>query len=514
MRRLVLMFLLLSGPALAADWTPQPRGRWTMPGERGAAVVLHVSEELALVAADDTDDHNVPGGWFWTIDLSDPDDPVQLDELELTGVPTDIARHGDVAAVTWYHESTNRGAVELIDLTDPADVTSLAEVVVYGAPEELVWTPPYVVVGIRGTGAGIGDHFLLEDVSDPANPVFMRTNLLPYATATLALDGTLLYSAGDDGSLRYLEWFDAEDPLALDLVDSYGTTLKVLDLEPRGDRIHTLISGALYMLVDMSEDFIWLRSSVALPVSGSALAVRDDIVYVAGGDLTVIDVSDPDNPAIAGSYASGTAVDIALTDDYAVMLDAGGLWTLDLYDPPTPVTVADFRARQVGGVVGLSWRAPALSAERFRLAGSFSGLSWPVAVSEAGEGAFTARDEQAPVGGVSYVLSIDGDEGWTEIARTAVLVEASVLAEPFPNPFNPRVTVPYALTRPGPVRLSVYDAMGRRLAVLVDESKPAGAYRAVWDGTDDRGRALPSGSYRIRLETEGITATRSATLLR
>ncbi|MDX1547184.1 MAG: Ig-like domain-containing protein [Rhodothermales bacterium] len=79
----------------------------------------------------------------------------------------------------------------------------------------------------------------------------------------------------------------------------------------------------------------------------------------------------------------------------------------------------------------------------------------------------------------------------------------------YPNPFNPRTTIPYAVPRRTHVRLAVYDLYGRRVALLVDAVQPAGRHQAVFEaGT------LPSGTYFDRVEAEGFTATRALTLLK
>lgn len=57
----------------------------------------------------------------------------------------------------------------------------------------------------------------------------------------------------------------------------------------------------------------------------------------------------------------------------------------------------------------------------------------------------------------------------------------------------------------GPARLTVFDARGRQVRVLADESMPAGRHTVSWNGTDDGGRLLASGVYFHRLETaEGV----------
>lgn len=83
-----------------------------------------------------------------------------------------------------------------------------------------------------------------------------------------------------------------------------------------------------------------------------------------------------------------------------------------------------------------------------------------------------------------------------------------------PNPFNPRVTLSYALPRDGAVRLAVCDLRGLEVAVIAEGPRTAGEHRAIWDGRDRTGRALPSGVYVAVLRTDDGRSTRKLLLAR
>jgi len=91
---------------------------------------------------------------------------------------------------------------------------------------------------------------------------------------------------------------------------------------------------------------------------------------------------------------------------------------------------------------------------------------------------------------------------------------ASRLAN-YPNPFNPRTTLRFDLARAGRVELAVYDLQGRRVRVLVSETRPAGRHEVSWDGRDDQGHGLSSGIYFARVVLpDGAHAARKLTLVR
>jgi flagellar hook assembly protein FlgD len=83
-----------------------------------------------------------------------------------------------------------------------------------------------------------------------------------------------------------------------------------------------------------------------------------------------------------------------------------------------------------------------------------------------------------------------------------------------PNPFNPATTLGFALASPGRVVMSVYDPAGRLVRRLVDGHRSAGPHEVVWDGRDDAGRSLPSGTYLVRLEQGDGASVRRVTLLK
>lgn len=90
----------------------------------------------------------------------------------------------------------------------------------------------------------------------------------------------------------------------------------------------------------------------------------------------------------------------------------------------------------------------------------------------------------------------------------------SYLAQSFPNPFNPRTTITFGVTRPGSVSLKIYDVSGRLVRALVNQELPAGHYEEAWDGRDDHGAQVASGVYFYRLSAGGFSQTRKIVLLK
>jgi hypothetical protein len=79
------------------------------------------------------------------------------------------------------------------------------------------------------------------------------------------------------------------------------------------------------------------------------------------------------------------------------------------------------------------------------------------------------------------------------------------LGQARPNPFQQRTTVTLAAgVAQGPVRVEVYDMLGRRVRTIdLHDASGARPAEITWDGRDDSGRSLPAGAYFLRVEGMG-----------
>lgn len=94
--------------------------------------------------------------------------------------------------------------------------------------------------------------------------------------------------------------------------------------------------------------------------------------------------------------------------------------------------------------------------------------------------------------------------------------EASAFAldQNAPNPFGSSTEIAFTLEESGPVTLRVYDALGRRVATLVDGELSAGPHAVTWNGRGESGQPLASGTYIYRLDADGSVLTRRMTVVR
>ncbi len=88
------------------------------------------------------------------------------------------------------------------------------------------------------------------------------------------------------------------------------------------------------------------------------------------------------------------------------------------------------------------------------------------------------------------------------------------LAQNFPNPFNPSTTIQFSIARAGKARLTIFNIRGERVVILIDQIVSIGDHNLLWDGRNGDGRAVASGVYFYRLETDEFIASRKMLLLK
>ena len=120
------------------------------------------------------------------------------------------------------------------------------------------------------------------------------------------------------------------------------------------------------------------------------------------------------------------------------------------------------------------------------------------------------------------LVSMDGAEGWmirrepseltlrwSETGRRGSLPGTYSISQNYPNPFNPETEIQYGLPTDGHVKLDVYDLLGKRVAVLVDEDQQAGFKSVRFDA-----KGLTSGVYYYRITAGRYTEVRKMLVLR
>jgi hypothetical protein len=101
------------------------------------------------------------------------------------------------------------------------------------------------------------------------------------------------------------------------------------------------------------------------------------------------------------------------------------------------------------------------------------------------------------------------DDPLTSVNSERTLPVSIFLEQNYPNPFNPSTKIKYSIPQFGMVTIKVYDLLGKEVATLADEYKPAGRYEVEFNAA-----ALPSGVYFYKLNSGNITESKKLVLLK
>jgi hypothetical protein len=96
-----------------------------------------------------------------------------------------------------------------------------------------------------------------------------------------------------------------------------------------------------------------------------------------------------------------------------------------------------------------------------------------------------------------------------DVEEVAEVPASFKLMQNYPNPFNPSTTIEYSLPQRSTVEIKVLDVLGREVATLLNEEKPAGVYTVQWDAKD-----VASGVYFYRMQASEFVQVRKLLLVR
>ena len=97
----------------------------------------------------------------------------------------------------------------------------------------------------------------------------------------------------------------------------------------------------------------------------------------------------------------------------------------------------------------------------------------------------------------------------TSVKESQISPDMFYLYQNYPQPFNPSTTIKFQVPTISFVTLKIFDALGREIAVLINEVKEAGTFEVEFDGSD-----LTSGIYFYTLKAGGYTNTKKMSLIK
>jgi hypothetical protein len=253
------------------------------------------------------------------------------------------------------------------------------------------------------------------------------------------------------------------------------------------------------------------------------------------GQKTV--VSDRKGYVIVPDAYTETFEHPGLTDKYPWQSYGDEPWTISTKDPETgsyaaqPVAGSG-RYSTLGIVVNLPADSVIIFSVRTFTTGFFDGIQFSIdsVLQERFGGGMDWTIEKYPLPAGRHLLAwtfstnssdpassawldnifFPGDVVVTSVSdATPDLPKVFALEQNYPNPFNPKTVVRYQVAGVSDVKITVYDVLGREVAVLANERKLPGRYEVTFDGSH-----LASGVYFYRMQAGSFVQTRKLTLLK
>jgi hypothetical protein len=262
-----------------------------------------------------------------------------------------------------------------------------------------------------------------------------------------------------------------------------------------------------------------------LPASINAIYMQDTSASVIGDYPGVVKVGTPIK-RIEAREADNTI--------FAYSISETGIWgttntntlgrrevgIIDVANAPVPVELVSFTANVIDGKVNLTWTtATETNNSRFEVERSSNGVDFAFVGSVKGNGTTTERntysfvDNSVNAGKYTYRLKQVDFDGSYEYSKS---IEVNVglptefsLSQNYPNPFNPSTTINFALPKTSNVKLTIYNALGKEVATLVNGVMEAGNHSAVWNAANNA-----SGMYFFKLEAGNFTSTKKMMLIK
>jgi len=328
---------------------------------------------------------------------------------------------------------------------------------------------------------------VISDWSDALDPQVLGALDMGQARS-VTVRGEVAYVAAYTDGFWAIDISDPSTPTLLDSAMVAGISSTRLDVAGVLAATADLNDGANFWNIEDPAAIIWLSNyDVTQKVVDVKLFGQLAYVAVSGDSIHVVSLTDPLNPVKlaevgpknpTGLELTGQRLLVSATDAPGTPAQPGGIYAYLLTNPLSPSLIYQYYT--TGTALGMTSR----------------------------DGLMLVADDSALT-----LLSM----GTTNAGETPLAAAPTLVA--WPNPFNPRTDLRFSLAVDARGALDVFDVAGRHLRRLAEGRFEAGDHQFVWDGTDDAGRALPSGVYFARFAAQSAeagaqAATRKLVLLR
>jgi hypothetical protein len=187
---------------------------------------------------------------------------------------------------------------------------------------------------------------------------------------------------------------------------------------------------------------------------------------------------------------------------------------------PLPVELTAFTSSVTGSKVDLNWNtATEVNNSGFNIERKSDKSAWKQIGFVKGSGNSTKPIDYSfkdtPVGDTKFQyrlkqINFDGKYSYSPIVEVKLVMPLKYnLEQNYPNPFNPSTIVRFELPEPAHVSIQLFNSLGQKVAVILNDNMSAGYQSVVVDGSK-----LASGTYVYRLEAGNYSQVKKMTLLK
>jgi hypothetical protein len=400
----------------------------------------------------------VAGGYmagFGIFDISHPGVPAGIGSTPTTDLALDVAAEGDLACIADRH-----AGLQIADVSDRWAPKIIGSVDV---PHRATF------VAMAGRFAYVIDFtagLLIVDISSPSSPLIAATFPTPGLAKAVTVVGELAYIA---------DWYDLcvvdiSNPSAPKMIGALMSLDHVYDIEVAGDYAYLAVMGGGLQVVDISDPTDpRLLATLDIPGFTYGVALNGSYAYVAdwSAGLHVVDVSTPTAPIhVTSLKTTYRARDAEVVDDLAYVIYTHGVQIVDISIPANPRIVGQMPVEVYGAAV----------------AGDYMYMAHGI------DGFVVGCAQCVPTAGLPPT-----DPGMMRLT----------LQPPRPNPVTGETILEFSAQAAGDVRLLLCDPGGRCVRRILAGAISAGPHRVRWDGLNDSGAPVATGTYFVRLDGEG-----------
>jgi hypothetical protein len=340
--------------------------------------------------------------------------------------------------------------------------------------------------------------FIIINISDPVNPTIIAETHTMNAPSDIVVDSGYAYITDAE---RYLNIFNVSDPLDPHQVSQVETGYLIHRLCKRKDMVYLANCTTELNIIDVSNPLAPHIEGTWDSTYGESqgVAVQGSYAYMADWQdgFYIIFIGNPSAPQFVSDlpFPHDAPQDIRVFQNYAYVMVSDesrysqfrGIKTIDISDPQNPEVIGSYSITN-GYCRNIFLKAPYLLVAHNSL--SIFDISDPAYLQLVGS--YTDPNNHRYIKDVfyrdNYIYAIT-DSSMIILYFEPSAVEDDLPGKPDeidllfsnPNPFNTQTTIEYALTSSERATLEIYDTQGRKVSTLVDGQVSPGKHKLIWD---------------------------------